>query len=97
MELAIDNPAGEGPDEVGLLLAAVDALDAGWATLGGKRAFGLGRVSAKIHDARTVTADQLLAGQIAAPVSGKDLETLLAGHRARLNQTLGETHVSQSA
>lgn len=97
LELAVDNPA-EGPaDEIGLLAAAVDALDLGWATLGGKRAFGLGRVAVRIADARTVTADQLLAGQIAAPVGGQELSTLLAGHRDRLNKTLGEAHVSQSA
>ena len=97
LELAVDNPAEAPADELGLLLAAVEALDLGWATLGGKRAFGLGRVSVKIADARTVTADQLLAGQIAAPVNGQELSTLLTGHRARLNQTLGEAHVSNPA
>lgn len=98
LEIALDNPA-EGPvDEVGLLLAALDAFDAGWATLGGKRAFGLGRVRVRVNDARTVTAQQLLGGQIAGPVSGAELDTLLAGHKNRLATTLGEgKNVSQPA
>ena len=98
MELAVDNPAEVPADEIGLLLAAIDALDQGWQTLGGKRAFGLGRVAVRLNDARTVTADQLLAGHIAAPVGGEELAKLLAGHRARLTQSLGEgTHVSNPA
>jgi CRISPR/Cas system CSM-associated protein Csm3 (group 7 of RAMP superfamily) len=56
--IALDNPT-EG--ELGLMLAAFDALNLGVAGLGGKRAAGLGRVRL-IWSVREMTAEALLRG-----------------------------------
>jgi CRISPR-associated RAMP protein (TIGR02581 family) len=104
LELILENPeAGRestaGLDEVGLVLAGLDALRAGWATLGGKRAFGLGRVEPIVDEVEEVTPDLLLSGSPGRTVAGAELGSLLASHRENLVRTLSSeaAHVPSAA
>jgi len=101
LEILIENPQ-EGTsgliDEVGLVLAGLDTFNSGWSTLGGRRAFGLGRIAIHIDSLLTLTPKGLLAGTSQNAVTGSELATILAAHQARLAQTLTEgSHVSNPA
>jgi CRISPR-associated RAMP protein (TIGR02581 family) len=101
LEMIVENPQ-EGTsnlvDEVGLILAGLETFNSGWSTLGGRRAFGLGRVAIHIDSLHTLTPKGLLAGTPPTTVIGSELASVLAGHQARLAKTLTEgSHVSNPA
>ncbi|MBI4859002.1 MAG: CRISPR-associated RAMP protein [Candidatus Riflebacteria bacterium] len=102
LEILIENPQAEpgssDADALGLLLIGLDAFRAGWATLGGKRAFGLGRVAVHLDEATVVTADQIISGAAVSPLRGPRLDEFLNQHRVRPTATPSEgTHVPSAS
>lgn len=101
MELTIDNPreSVEGQaDDLGLLALAIEQLDGGWITLGGRRGAGLGRVRVHLSVLEMTNARMLLSGSPPERVSGAALDELISRHRERAGQSFMEaTHVSHSA
>jgi len=90
IENAADGKTAGQVDELGLILTGLDGFSAGWAMLGGKRSFGLGRVTVHIDGIQTVTPQALLQATAATPTTGDQLQTLVAEHRTRLAQSLAE-------
>jgi CRISPR-associated RAMP protein (TIGR02581 family) len=86
MELQIMNP---DPEEVGVVIMALDAMDSGLTGIGGKRGAGLGRVSVN-YSVSELTFSELMDGGTATAVSEEKIRSFKDSLKSFAEKVLAE-------
>jgi CRISPR/Cas system CSM-associated protein Csm3 (group 7 of RAMP superfamily) len=87
-ELRLENPQDDPLHHLGLVFTALDLLDNGYATLGGRRATGLGRVSVRLESLALNTARSYLGLERPRGLAADGLPAYAEACRKRVREQL---------